>query len=247
MRLLLRLFLAAPAAILLTTFSVSAAEAPFVDPDAVDCSVTVPSAVDTYAAVLAKPGQARAGRHVAVAVDLAASPGFGPDAAGRLRYRMAFNNVAEGWSWQPQSRPEDEDYYRWKFFPLQSVEEARASYVQEEKIGEPQRTEVKWRYDYFLAFDNPYAFYRREADDDAGFSVPVSAAPGSLRLVAVAVLGAPALAESTTFWKAVHARPVDFTLKKRYLVGRLEALLVCDAASGKTLARIGPPGDAAQR
>lgn len=180
-----------------------------------------------------------------LAIDLAASPGFEVDAAGELRYRMAFNNVAEGWSWRPLAQPDTEDYYQWKFLPLQTVGEARGEYVQEEKIGEPQRTQIAWRYDYFLAFDNPYDFYARVADDDAGFTAriaPLSASEGSgaLRLLALATLVEPALAESTTFWKAIYARPVDFTLKKRYLIARLEALLVCDGASGKALARVSP-------
>ncbi len=177
---------------------------------------------------------------VAVVVDLDDSPGFGADESGVLRYRMAFNNVAEGWSWQPLARPESEDYYRWKFFPLQSVAEVRQSYTQEEKIGEPQQTRVEWRYDYFLAFDNLYDFYPRVADDDAGFAMPALPPASNLRLVALAVLGEPALSESTTFWKAIYSRPVDFTLKKRYLIGRLETLLVCDVASGRELARIQP-------
>ena len=198
------------------------------------------AATEWYAEVQALPTELRAGLRLALAIDLAASPDFSGDDSGVLRYRMAFNNVAEGWSWQPLARPEAEDYYRWKFFPLQSVREERPSYVQEEKIGEPQQTRVEWRYDYFLVFDNLYAFYPRVADDDAGFVIPVSAANTSIRLVALAVLGEPALSESTTFWKAIHARPVDFTLKKRYLIGALEALVVCDGASGRELARIHP-------
>ncbi|MFC5300718.1 hypothetical protein [Azospira restricta] len=197
-----------------------------------------PTAADWHARLAAQPAAARAGQTIAVAVDLAASADVALDADGGLRYGMAFNDVAEGWSWQPQTRPEDEDYYRWKFLPLQTVTEHGASYVQEEKVGVPQQTRVERRHDYFLAFDNPYRFYAR---GDAGFVLPLpagAAAVPSLRLVAIARLGEPATGESTTFWKAVHARPVDFTLKKHYLIGALSALVACDARDGRELARI---------
>ena len=46
------------------------------------------------------------------------------------------------------------------------------------------------------------------------------------------------LSDSTTFWKATSATPVDFTLKKRYLIGRLAAVWFYDAASGRMLARL---------
>lgn len=182
-----------------------------------------------------------------MSVDLSAASGLGVNKAGLLHYPMAFNNVAEGWSWQPLAKAGSEDYYRWKFLPLQSVSEERDGYVQEDKIGEPQKTRVAWRYDYFLAFDNPYAFYPRVVDDEVGFVLPLTSVPGKLRLVALAVLGEPALSESTTFWKAIHAQPVDFTLKKRYLAGRLEALVVCDDASGNELARLRPVAEESQR
>jgi hypothetical protein len=240
MRLLRSSFLAALAAFLFSARPATADLPQFDLSGDSPCATGLPTAVDWYAGVQSMPADLKSGQRVALAVDLAASPSFSADDSGVLRYRMAFNNVAEGWSWQPLARPEAEDYYRWKFFPLQSVREERPSYVQEEKIGEPQQTRVEWRYDYFLAFDNLYAFYPRVADDDAGFLIPVTAASTSIRLVALAVLAEPALSESTTFWKAIHARPVDFTLKKRYLIGALEALVVCDGASGRALARIHP-------
>lgn len=240
MRLLRSSFLAALAAFL---FSARPASADLPQSDLSGdspCALNLPVAADWYASVQALPAGRRTGRRVALAVDLAASPGFSVDDSDVLRYRMAFNNVAEGWSWQPLAQLDVEDYYRWKFFPLQSVREDRPSYVQEEKIGELQQTRVEWRYDYFLAFDNLYAFYARVTDDDAGFVIPATAASSSVRLVALATLGEPALSESTTFWKAIYARPVDFTLKKRYLIGALEALVVCDGASERELARIHP-------
>jgi hypothetical protein len=243
MRLLFHSFLAASAAFLFSSLSADSAAAETLLSDrfvAAGCAGEIPAATDWYAQMSSLADSQRNGLRVAVAVDLDNSPGFGADESGVQRYRMAFNNVAEGWSWQPLAQPESEDYYRWKFFPLQSVTETRQAYTQEEKIGEPQQTRVEWRYDYFLAFDNPYDFYPRVADDDAGFVIPSIPPAASLRLVALAVLGEPALSESTTFWKAIYSRPVDFTLKKRYLIGRLEALLVCDGASGKELARIKP-------
>ena len=184
----------------------------------------------------------QAGRLVVLEVDLGVSPGFSVTSTdGRLeaRYRMAFNNIAEGWSWQPQADPDREDYYRAKFMPLKSVTVERGDYMFEDKIGEPQRMKVTWRYDYFLAFDNLYDFYPRTVDDDAGFVAPLPPeAEGRVKMLAVARLGAPYLSESTTFWKATYGKPTDFTLKKRYLVGQLEAVWFYDAADGKVLARL---------
>lgn len=187
-------------------------------------------------------------------VDLGASPGYSltyDSAAGMLevRYAMAFNQLTEGWSWQPGANPEVEDYYRFKFLPLGSRPETRGEYQGEDKIGEPEKMRVEWRYDYFLAFDNLYDFYPRVVDDEAGFVARVAAspeqaaqwqAPGRLRLLALAHLTSPYVAESTTFWKADHAQPRDFTLKKRYLVGVLDEIRFQDAGSGAVLARVSP-------
>lgn len=241
MRLLLHSFAAALVAV---SFSASAEPAL---PTAVPCSADVPSAAAWYDAAVRQPSAGLAGQSVVVEVDLAASPGFSVDEDGLLHYRMLFNDVAEGWSWQPESRPGETDFYRWKFLPAGARVEEREAYVQEEKVGEPQRTQVMWRYDYFLAFDNAYDFYRRTDDDETGFTVrlPAVASGRPLRLHAVATLATPAVSESTTFWKAVHARPVDFTLKKRYLIGRLESVVVC--GDDGELARIRPlPADAGQ-
>ncbi|MBI2306410.1 MAG: hypothetical protein HYU78_03825 [Rhodocyclales bacterium] len=206
----------------------------------------LPAAAEWYARLRAPSPALHAGQRVAVEVDLAASAEFSREADGSLRYGMAFNDIAEGWSWQPQARPEAEDYYRWKFLPLQSFSEEGAAYVQEEKIGVPQRTRVERRHDYFLAFDNPQAFYRRDTPEFVVRPAVPAAGDTALRLVAIARLAAPAHAESSTFWKATHARPVDFLLKKYYLIGQLEALVVCDAGSARELARIVPAG-ASQR
>ena len=206
------------------------------------CGAAPVSAEQQFRELSALPAAQRRGAQVVVRVDAEASPGmsFKGGAGGEFRYRMAFNNVAEGWSWQPQADAAVEDYYRWKFLPLQSVSEARKSYEQEEKIGERQKTDVVWRYDYFLAFDNPYDFYARVVDDDAGFSAPIGETAGPVTLLAAGSLVEPDLSESTTFWKAIYVRPVDFTLKKRYFIVRLEELLVCDTAAGRVLSRIRP-------
>ena len=93
----------------------------------------------------------------------------------KVLYRMAFNQIAEGWSWRPLADPAVDDYYQYKFLPLQSLQVDRGEYAGEDKVGTPQRMKVIWRYDYFLAFENLYAFYPRAVDDDAGFSADVPA------------------------------------------------------------------------
>lgn len=187
------------------------------------------------------------GQSIELEVDLAASPAFSVDvAAGRaqVRYRMAFNQVAEGWNWRPLADLAVDDYYQYKFLPLQSVDMERAAYASEDKIGVIQQMQVHWRYDYFLAFDNLYDFYSRRVDDDAGFSADLPASvTGHLALRVKADLIEPMISESTTFWKATYSKPVDFTLKKRYLMGHLQELSFVDADSGKTLCRILPGQD----
>lgn len=186
--------------------------------------------------------KAMIGQEIEVDVDLAASSGLTVEVIGEraeVRYRMAFNQVAEGWSWRPLADPAVDDYYRYKFLPLQSVAVERGEYTHEDKIGTPQQMKVSWRYDYFLAFDNLYDFYARTADDDAGFAADLPAgAVKHLGMRARARLGEPVVTESTTFWKATHGKPTDFTLKKRYLVGVLEGVEFFDASSGATLCRI---------
>ena len=182
------------------------------------------------------------GRAVEVDIDLSGVSGLAEEErAGRIEvlYRMAFNQIAEGWSWQPLADPAVDDYYRFKFLPLQSVLEERGEYRNEDKIGDPQETKVSWRYDYFLAFANLYDFYPRVVDDDAGFSADLPASlAGHVGLRAKARLIEPVLSESTTYWKAIYARPVDFTLKKRYLVGQLEEVDFVDLSNGRVLCAI---------
>lgn len=228
-----------------------AADVSFLPP--VDLSASaVPSVIDAQAgfeALAALSGGEKAqagGRLVALDIDLANSPGFGVGAVDgnfEARYRMAFNNIAEGWNWFPQADPQNEDYYHSKFLPLKSVTVERGEYDHQDKIGETQRMKVTWRYDYFLAFENLYDFYPRVTDDDAGFAanLPESAAgqgEQKIRMIAIASLVEPYVSESTTFWKATYGKPTDFTLKKRYLMGRLEAVWFVDADSGQVLARL---------
>ncbi|MEN9482080.1 MAG: hypothetical protein RLZZ298_3475 [Pseudomonadota bacterium] len=177
-----------------------------------------------------------------VDIDLATSPGFSVEQIGdvaEIRYRMAFNNIAEGWSWRPLADVAVDDYYRYKFLPLQSVTESRGEYAFEDKIGEPQQMKVEWRYDYFLAFENLYDFYPRAVDDDAGFVARVPASKAhKVTMRATARLIEPVISESTTFWKATYGKPTDFTLKKRYLVGVLETISFIDGESGRVLQRL---------
>lgn len=185
----------------------------------------------------------RAGQAIEVDVDLAASPGFSVEVLGEraeVRYRMAFNQIAEGWSWRPLADPAVDDYYRYKFLPLQSELVERGEYAHEDKIGVTQQMKVVWRYDYFLAFDNLYDFYPRGVDDDAGFSADLPAAmAGQLGIRVQARLIDPVLSESTTFWKATYGKPTDFTLKKRYLMGVVDAVEFVDSGNGRVLCRIG--------
>lgn len=188
--------------------------------------------------------QTLAGEKIEVDVDLSTSSGFSIETVGEraeARYRMAFNQIAEGWSWRPQANPELDDYYQYKFLPLQSVVVERGVYEHEDKIGVPEQVKVEWRYDYFLAFDNLYDFYPRKVDDDAGFSADLSAADAAnIGMRARARLIDPEISESNTFWKATYRKPVDFSLKKRYLIGKLEEITFYDKVSGKTFCRIGP-------
>ena len=203
------------------------------------------SAAVQYAEQLTAP---EAGKCTTVAVDLENSPNFTTVALdaqrSELRYRMAWNNIAEGWSWHPGADPDREDYYRFKFLPLQSVNEQRNTYRAEDKIGTAQEMQVLWRYDYFLAFENLYDFYPRSIDDDAGFTLTIGGAPPAHPvMLATACLEAPVTSESTTFWKATYSHPQDYTLKKRYLIGHLQRIAFVDGDSGALLGAIEPAGN----
>lgn len=168
-------------------------------------------------------------------------------AAGRVKilYRMNFNQVTEGWNWHPEADSEREDYYRFKYLPLASTLAERGRYRGEDKIGEPQEVQVLWRYTYFFAFANLYDFFPRRVDDDAGFAADIAVpaadaerlAGGDLRMALRGRLAETCLSESTTFWKATYGKPVDYTLKKRYLLGTLDEVWFYDAATQRVLAR----------
>lgn len=209
-------------------------------------------AAGEYARRAGLPATARCGDGESLALAVDTAPGdleASIDAASgrlRVRYLMAFNDVTEGWNWHPEAAPEKEDYYRHKYVLLQSVPEERGSYRFEDKIGAPQDFAVRWRYDYFLSFDNPYEFYAR-GEDDAGFAAEIAVpradaerlVAGDLRMAVRARLAEPCVSDSTTFYKATYGRPVDFTLKKRYLMGKLDEVLFYDAATRQVLARLG--------
>ena len=199
---------------------------------------------ERLAAVVAGGGALPAGQQVEVDVDAESLPAVvvESDATGfTLRYPMAFNNIAEGWSWRPQADPAVEDYYHYKYLPLQSVTVEKGEYDGEDKIGVTQHRHVTWRYDYFLAFENLYDFYPRTVDDDAGFTAHVAKAEaGHVAVCAVAHLAEPCLSESNTFWKATYGKPTDFSLKKRYLVGVLDEIRFIDRDSGEVLATVRP-------
>ncbi|MHB1291562.1 MAG: hypothetical protein ACYCY5_05150 [Sulfuricella sp.] len=97
-----------------------------------------------------------------------------------------------------------------------------------------------------LAFDNLYDFYERKVDDDAGFGADVvmkaedarQLVDGkTVRMLALCRLKPPYHTESNTFWKATFVEPVDYTLRKRYLVGDLLEVWFYDSASGKVLSK----------
>lgn len=189
----------------------------------------------------------------AFAVDLDAGPNFSQEydaASGKLelRYNMAFNQIAEGWSWDEMADPGQRDYYRFKFLPLGfEIASKRAPEVVELYPGKTVEVKNRWRYEYFLAFDNLYDFYARKVDDDAGFGAAVAMKADearqlvegkTLRTLALCRLKPPYHTESNTFWKATFAEPVDYTLRKRYLVGDLLEVWFYDSASGKVLAKV---------
>jgi hypothetical protein len=250
MHLLRKCYSAVLAAVFFSPLAVGSAGIEWID-EADLLAQTVPSVLDAqnafeYLSLL--PVQDLTGIKgglIAVEIDLASSPGFSLETFGNrreARYRMAFNNIAEGWSWQPLADPQKEDYYRAKFLPLKSVQVERGEYEHQDKIGETQRVKVTWRNDYFLAFDNLYDFYPRGVDDDAGFvaTLPSGAsepAGSEVRMLAIARLASPYLSESTTFWKATYGRPTDFTLKKHYLHAQLERIIFTDRKYGRTLGR----------
>lgn len=159
-------------------------------------------------------------------------------AEGHLHYPMRDKSIAEGWSW-PEEKTENSDYYLYKYLPLASESEDRRTYEAEDKVGEPQTMTERWRYDYFFAFNNIKSFSSTGDDEDALlFSLPAGIDPSGLGLRAEVCLNEPVTRESTTFWKATYGKPVDLTLKKRYLMGHLRALHVIDPNNGRKISSL---------
>lgn len=186
-----------------------------------------------------------------VTLPVAAEPPIeaGYDAAtGRLHlhYGMFFNDLTEGWNWHPLEAAEGGDYYVFKFLPLASTMEEGASYPVDNGPGYPASYAVRTRTDYFFAFDNPYDFYSRDAGDAMGFDVDLTLSAdeanrivkNGLRLAMRGRLSEQCLSGSKTYWRATVSAPVDFTLLKRYLIGKLEEVYFLDAASGRVVARL---------
>jgi hypothetical protein len=171
---------------------------------------------------------------------------------GRLHihYGMFFNDLTEGWNWHPLEAAAGGDYYAFKFVPLASRLEEGASYPVENAPGLPTSYAVRTRTDYFFAFDNPYDFYRRDAGDAMGFDADVALpadeanriASNGLRMAVRATLNRECLSGSKTYWRATVDAPVDFTLLKRYLIGKLADVWFYDEATGKVLAHLPPAG-----
>lgn len=163
----------------------------------------------------------------------------------RVFYPMQFNDLTEGWNWHPEEVAAGRDYYTYKYLPLGSTSETRGSYRTTNPANQALEYPIRWRHDHFFAFDNPYDFYPSDAGEMAGYAAEIALpateatrlAGGDLRMALQGRLRADCLAESTTFWKATLSAPADYTLKKYYLIGRLEEIRFYDAVSGRVLAR----------
>ena len=240
---------------LLASCAIQAAEPfPFAPVDSattVRPAITDEQALFDYLARLPEADRAiHAGRLIALEVNLAANPSLNrtkPDGHDEVRYSMAFNQITEGWNWYPLADPRHEDYYHAKFLPLATVP---VSYGTGEagtqaSSNMPDRR-GNWRWDYFLAFENLYDFYPRRTDGDAGFValIPDELATdaGEVKMLALARLRSPFIAESSTFWKATLSQPIDFMLKKRYLFAELQQVWFYNSSSGKVLAKVLPSG-----
>lgn len=185
--------------------------------------------------------QTAAGECYAVDIDLAGRDTLAVDAAEAGRpagYRLHYDDIAEGWSWRDVPAAGETDYYRYKSLPLGSRSEKRGEYQAEDQIGELQTMNVVWRYDYYLAFADPARLAALPDDAGGHFAAPAKTPPEALRVVARVCPDAPPTRESTTFWKATHGTPVDFTLKKRYLVGQLQRIEFVDSRSGEVISAV---------
>ncbi len=85
---------------------------------------SLPSAERQFEVIAQLPGERRLeriGQTFEVDIDLSAAGSLDIQVMGgraEALYRMAFNQIAEGWSWQPLADSAEADYYRYKFLPL---------------------------------------------------------------------------------------------------------------------------------
>lgn len=165
-----------------------------------------------------------------------------PDGRVRLVYRMGRNDVTEGWNWHPEADLQREDYYRYKYLPLgQRETETAPPRVEPDPAYGDFSVTYRRRDAYYFAFDNPYDFYPRNDADD-GFAIDVAEAGVSrFHLVARGSFNAPWRTESSTYWRAIPAQPVDLWMKNRYFMGRLETLWFC-SDDGRILGQVGRLG-----
>lgn len=171
-------------------------------------------------------------------------------AAGRLyiRYNMVFKHVTEGWNWHPEAVPQGGDYYRFKYLPLGTQVEEKGRATRQDADGVHREYVNHWQYDYFFTFDNPDDFYARDSGDNAGFAAELELTATEakrltqedLRMAMRGRLAQGCTTESTTYWSGLPAKPVDFTLKKRYLIGQLSEVFFYDVRNGNVLARLTP-------
>ncbi|GAB1393929.1 hypothetical protein MASR1M60_20930 [Rhodocyclaceae bacterium] len=190
----------------------------------------------------------KAGDTVTLAVALEESSLDTEYAAGRLRirYSMIFKHVTEGWNWHPEAVPQGGDYYRFKYLPLGSQVEEKSRTTRQDADGVHREYVNRWQYDYFFTFDNPDDFYGRDDEENTGFVAEIELPPaeaqrltaGDLRMAMRGQLATGCITESTTYWSGLPAKPVDFTLKKRYLIGKLSEVIFHDARNGNVLARL---------
>lgn len=162
-----------------------------------------------------------------------------------LFYPTQFNDLTEGWNWHPEAAGVGNDYYTYKYLPLGSRTEERGVEETVDNFG-THRYPVRWRHDYFIAFDNPYDFYARDADENSGFAAVLPLSPDAAQALLTRPLGLAVqlrlqercLSDSNTFWEATLSQPVKFSLKKHYLIGRIDSVVFYEQDSGTVLARL---------
>jgi hypothetical protein len=201
---------------------------------------------ETTAEYARQASDCKAGDTVTLTVALDESPIEIDTAAGRLRirYGMAFKHVTEGWNWHPEAVPQGGEYYRFKYLPLGSQVEEKGRTTRQDADGVEREYVNRWQYDYFFTFDNPGDFYPPDGDEHAGFVAELELAEKlaqeNLRMAMRGRLVQGCTTESTTYWSGLPAKPVDFTLKKRYLIGKLSEVIFYDVRNGNILARLTP-------